>query len=85
MDKCEKLLQKARRSPGGLSFREICTLAECHGFLFRRQDGTSHRVYTHPKIPHTLGGFQNFQNDKGKAKDYQVRQLLRAIEYLEGD
>jgi len=84
MDKCARLLQKARRSPGNLGFGELCRLAVCHGFVFRRQDGTSHQIYTHPGIPHALGGFQNFQNEKGKAKDYQVRQLLRAIDYLEG-
>ena len=27
----------------------------------------------------------NIQNDKGKAKDYQVKQVLKAIEMLEAD
>jgi hypothetical protein len=85
MDKCDKLLQKARRSPSNLGFEEVCRLAECFGFVFKRQDGTSHRIYGHPKLSPSMGGFMNFQNDKGKAKAYQVRQLLRAIENLQDE
>jgi hypothetical protein len=66
-----------------LSFEEICALAEAFGFVFKRQDGTSHRVYGHPSLSHLMGGFQNFQECKGKAKPYQVRQLLKAIDCLE--
>lgn len=82
MDKCEKLLAAAEASPGSLSFDELCALAECYEFEFKRQKGTSHRMYSHPSLLPTEGGFMNFQSDKGKAKPYQVRQLLRAIENL---
>ena len=84
MNRCEKLLQRARTSPGGLSFDEICRLAQCYGFVLRRQRG-SHKIYAHPDIPASLGGHMNFQSDNGKAKDYQVRQLLNAIDYLGGN
>ena len=84
MSRCDKLLRKARIAPGGLSYEEICRLAECHGFVFRRQRG-SHRIYAHPDVPPSLGGHMNFQNDNGKAKDYQVRQLRDAIDFLGGN
>ena len=83
MSKCEKLLEKAKSSPNNLRFTELCKLAECYGFDFRRQDGTSHRIYSHTLLHSSAGGHQNFQDDGGKAVPYQVRQLLRAIDALD--
>lgn len=45
-----------------------------------RQVGSSHRVH---KMPWQGDPRVNIQNDKGKAKAYQVTQVLRAIERLE--
>jgi hypothetical protein len=45
-----------------------------------RQDGSSHRVY---KTPWQGDPRVNIQDNKGKAKAYQVKQVLRAIERLE--
>ena len=78
MPKCEKLLKQAKRSPGGLRFEEACQLAECYGFVFTRQRG-SHRQYKRPGYI----GLVNLQDDNGKAKPYQVKQLLAAIEAIE--
>lgn len=75
MAKCKRLLEKAQRSPQNFGFEELCGLAECYGFVFRRQSG-SHRLYKHPS-----GMSMNFQ-DRGGAKAYQVQQLLKAIENL---
>ncbi|MFC0574927.1 toxin HicA [Paraburkholderia solisilvae] len=44
-----------------------------------RQSGTSHAVF---KTPWPGDPRVNIQNDKGKAKAYQVRQVLQAIERL---
>ena len=52
-------------------------MAECHGFLFDRQRG-SHRMYKRPGYPKVM----NFQDDNGKAKPYQVKQLLLAIQTI---
>lgn len=82
MASCEKLLDKARRSPSNLTFDEICKLAECEGFLAHPKNGTSHAVYTHPKLGNTPGSLMNFQSRKGKAKPYQVKQLLDAIDAI---
>jgi hypothetical protein len=51
-----------------------------HYFGQPRQKGSSHRVY---KTPWQGDPRVNIQNAKGKAKAYQVRQVLRAIERLE--
>lgn len=81
MNKCQKLLQKARRSPSSLRFDELCRLAECYGWVFVRQNG-SHRLYENVRLTPEEGRFMNFQSDNGKAKPYQVKQLLNAIENL---
>ena len=81
MANCDKLLQKAKYSANNLSFQEICDLAKCYGWIFRRQTG-SHRMYANPKLASHQGRVQNFQDLKGKAKPYQVKQLLKAIELL---
>jgi hypothetical protein len=44
--------------------------------------GSSHRVY---KTPWPGDPRVNIQNAKGKAKPYQVRQVLLAIEKLESN
>ena len=63
-----------------MRFSELCQLAECYGFTFARQKG-SHCMY---KKPGQIG-LMNFQDDGGKAKEYQVKQLLAVIEELAGN
>ena len=46
-----------------------------------RQSGSSHAVF---KTPWPGDPRVNIQNDKGKAKAYQVRQFLKAIDKKEG-
>lgn len=82
MKKCQRLLTKAKNSAANIRFGGLCQLAECYGWIFVRQEG-SHRMYENPKLDITLGRMMNFQNDKGKAKPYQVRQLLNAIDNLD--
>ena len=36
----------------------------------------SHHIYVHPEVPELI----NLQEVKGKAKPYQIRQLLKIIE-----
>ena len=50
-----------------------------HYFGEPRQRGTSHRVY---KMPWPGDPRVNIQNDKGKGKPYQIRQVLKAIAKL---
>ncbi|MBE1427002.1 putative RNA binding protein YcfA (HicA-like mRNA interferase family) [Desulfomicrobium macestii] len=74
--KIKKCYDKLVRSPSNTSFEEFCACAESAGFIFKRQSG-SHILYQHKDHPAEM---MNFQNDKGKAKLYQVRQLIKFIE-----
>jgi HicA toxin of bacterial toxin-antitoxin, len=78
MSRCDKLLDKARRNPGGLSIAEARALAECHGFEFARTNG-SHHIFKYPGRMQPL----NFQVKNGNVKRYQVSQLLQAIDDME--
>ncbi len=75
MTRREKLIGKARNNPAGVRFREICLLAEHVGFTRRGGKG-SHVVYEKDGVDEIL----TFQERKGMAKPYQVRQLLAVIE-----
>ncbi len=82
MANCKKLLEKISNNPLGVRFADLTKLLECHGFELGRHKGTSHRIYTHPGINRPL----NIQNTSdGKAKPYQVRQVLEAIEAISGN
>jgi len=73
-EKARKLYEKFGQSPHNVSFSDLCTLAEMVGFTFDRQKG-SHKIYRHAKQPKIM----NFQEVDGKAKPFQVRQLLEFI------
>ena len=77
MVKCDSLLQSALDAPAGLRFEELCQLAECYGFIRARQRG-SHVIYKRPGYIRAM----NFQNVRGMAKTYQVKQLLDALREL---
>ncbi|MFV9689602.1 MAG: toxin HicA [Desulfobacteria bacterium] len=68
-----------RENPKGIRFSDACRVCE-HYFGQPRQKGTSHRIY---KTPWQGDPRINIQSAKGKAKTYQVIQVLRAIERLE--
>ncbi|MEI2419320.1 hypothetical protein V6O07_03535 [Arthrospira platensis SPKY2] len=73
------MLEAIRRNPVGVRFADLCTICD-HYFGEPRQRGTSHRIY---RTPWAGDPRVNIQSDKGKAKPYQVRQVLAAIERLE--
>ena len=79
MSKIAGLIADMKRNPKGIRFQDLCKVCE-HYFGEARQTGSSHRVY---KTPWLGDPRVNIQNDKGMAKAYQVRQVLRAIERLE--
>jgi len=68
-----------RRNPKGIKFSDLCRTCD-HYFGDPRQKGSSHRVY---KTPWQGDPRVNIQNAKGKAKAYQVKQVLNAIRRLE--
>lgn len=73
------LLVALRNNPKGVRFADLATVCDEY-FGEPRQKGTSHRVY---RTPWPGDPRVNIQNDKGKAKPYQVRQVIRAIDKLE--
>lgn len=79
MTKIESLLDKMRSNPKGIRFKELCKVCD-HYFGEPRQESSSHRIY---KMPWQGDPRVNIQDDKGKAKAYQVRQVLKAIDRLE--
>ncbi len=79
MASIEDILAKMRRNPKGIRFNELCNVCD-HFFGKPRKSGTSHRVY---KTPWVGDPRVNIQNSRGKAKAYQVRQVLLAIDRIE--
>ena len=79
MANIEDILDKMRVNPTNIRFNDLCKVCEFY-FGEARQSGSSHRVY---KTPWQGDPRVNIQNTKGKAKPYQVRQVLAAIERLE--
>lgn len=79
MAKVESILTKMRRNPKGIRFQDLCKVCDYY-FGEARQSGSSHRIY---KTPWWGDPRVNIQNDKGMAKAYQVRQVLKAVERLE--
>ena len=73
--KKKKLLQKLLSGTKNVRFTEAIAMAEAFGFQLDRVNG-SHHIFVHKKIDELL----NLQNAKGKAKPYQLKQLLRLIE-----
>ena len=74
-----ELIDAMRSNPSGIRFADFCKVCD-HFFGQARQTSGSHRVYRTPWIGDPR---VNIQNDKGKAKVYQVRQVLKAIERME--
>ncbi len=70
-----KLLTKALSSPANLRFEEVCAIARAFGFHLSRVSG-SHHIFAHPEVAELV----NLQEIDGKAKPYQVKQLLALVE-----
>ena len=79
MKDTHKILEQMRREPGNVRFTDLCKVYEAH-FGKPRQHGTSHVLF---KTPWPGDPRINLQSDKGKAKAYQVRQILLALDKLE--
>lgn len=80
MASASKILDQMRREPAKVRFGDLKRVCEQY-FGKPRQTGTSHAIF---KTPWTGDPRINIQDDKGKAKVYQVRQVLLAIDKLEG-
>jgi hypothetical protein len=75
----DEILERMRQEPAGVRFAQLFKV--CVAFFGKpRQSASSHAVF---KTPWPGDPRVNIQNDKGKAKVYQVRQVLAAIDKLQ--
>jgi len=72
----EDSIAEMERNPADVRFTVLCRVCD-HYFGKPRQEGTSHRVY---KMPWQGDPRVNIQGKAGKARAYQVKQVLKAIE-----
>jgi hypothetical protein len=75
----DKIVKAMRINPRNVAYNDLFKVCQ-HHFGKPRQDGTSHAVF---KTPWPGDPRVNIQKDKGKAKAYQVRQVLAAIDKKE--
>lgn len=79
MTSAAKILDLMQREPANVRFNDLRKVCEAY-FGKPRQSGTSHAIF---KTPWAGDPRINIQDQKGKAKAYQVRQVLLAIDKLE--
>jgi len=75
------ILAKMKRSQNGIRYNELKKVCQYY-FGSPRQSGSSHCIY---KTPWPGDPRVNIQNHKGKAKPYQVKQVLLAVDKIEVD
>jgi len=81
MARIADIVARMRRNPRDIRFTDLCKVCQ-HYFGTARQQSGSHRVYQTP----WLGDPRvNIQNNRGKARHYQVLQVLKAVERLKAE
>jgi hypothetical protein len=78
MSSLTKIIRQMEENPKGVRFTDLMKVCENY-FGKPRQTGSSHCVF---KTPWPGDPRVNIQSKKGKAKPYQVRQVLRALKRL---
>ena len=73
------IVRQMHTNARGVRFADLAKVCD-HYFGVARRTGGSHWVY---RTPWPGDPRVNIQNDRGAAKAYQVRQVLRAIDRLE--
>jgi len=77
--KIDDILAQMRQNPKDVRFIDLCRV--CEKFFGEPRKGSgSHRIY---KTPWAGDARINIQNFEGRAKAYQVKQVLMALEKLE--
>ncbi|MGH3546290.1 MAG: toxin HicA, partial [Mycobacteriales bacterium] len=79
MARIADIVETMRRSPTNVRFLDLRKVCE-HYFGAPRQSGSSHMVF---RMPWRGDPRVNIQISQGKAKAYQVRQVLQAIDRME--
>jgi len=77
----EKTLDQMRRAPSNVRFADLYALCEhFFGEPRKKRGGSSHYSF---KTPWMGDPRVNIQDFKGKAKEYQVKQVLEAVERVQ--
>ncbi len=79
MAQIKDILAQMKRNPNDIRFNDLCKVCDFY-FGSARQGSSSHHVY---KTPWQGDPRINIQNHRGKAKAYQIKQVLMAIDKLE--
>lgn len=79
LDSIRKTINELEKSPQNVKFFDLCKICDFY-FGKARQKSTSHRIY---KIPWQGDPRINIQSKNGKAKVYQVRQVIKALKRME--
>lgn len=79
MKRVAEIVAQMRQNPQRIRFKDLCKVCDAY-FGEPRQRSGSHRIY---KMPWPGDPRVNIQSRKGRAKAYQVRQVLQAIDRLE--
>ena len=77
MKPVEKAIEQMRENPKDVNFKDLCKV--CDYYFGEARTSGSHRIY---KMPWQGDPRINVQDDNGKAKAYQVKQVLEAIKKL---
>lgn len=77
MSSIKSLITEFKENPAGVKFADLCKV--CDKYFGESRTSSSHRIYKtiwqgDPRI--------NIQDDNGKAKAYQVREVLKALKKL---
>lgn len=80
MPSVAKIIAEMRANPRNIGYADLAKVCE-HYFGPARSTRGSHAVF---KTPWPGDPRVNIQNDHGRAKAYQVKQVLQAIEKVEG-
>lgn len=75
------MLAQMQSTPHNVRYDELVYIRQRY-FGPARQSGTSHAVF---KTPWQGDPRVNIQNKNGRAKPYQVKQVLQAIQKLQGN
>ena len=81
MDSIGAIVKQLARSPSNIRFADLCKICDYY-FGEARQKSSSHCVY---KMPWQGDPRVNIQEKNGKGKEYQVRQVIKALKRMEAE
>lgn len=84
MDSIKQFTEDLKRRKNNIRFKELEKILLQFGFKLRRsKKGTSHRVFSHPKLTQNVVLVSHGKNDI--VKYYQVNDVIKSLQELEND